>query len=85
MIPICNTGLVLVLLEDGTVFIERTRWFAPTFDYSKEGITGVFDHDGFSLMEPDEDFQGYDYGVAYPYSEIPVLKQWLVQQQLILK
>lgn len=83
-VPIADTGLVLVLLPDGTLFIERSATFVPTYDYAPEGITGFFDANEFSLQEPGQDFQRYDYGVAYPYKNMPVLKAWLIQQQLQL-
>jgi hypothetical protein len=84
-VPIAETGMTLILLSNGWLMIERAFNFMPLFDYSKEGISGNFDAQSFSLTLPGEGFevwQEYDYGTAYPYKEIPALKQWLIQQNL---
>lgn len=86
-VGIHGTGLILVLLSNGTLLIERSATFAPLFEVNRgsEGVLGMFDNDGFALMGKDDDrFQEYDYGVAYPYKEMPTLKGWLIQQHLQL-
>jgi hypothetical protein len=87
-VGIHGTGLVLVLLSNGTLFIERSPTFMPLFEVNRgsEGVLGMFDNDNFALMgQGDTEFMEYDYGVAYPYKEMPTLKAWLVQQKLTLE
>lgn len=83
-VPIADTGLTLLLLSNGLLMIERNFNFMPLFDYDKNGVSGVFDAQAFSLSEPDGSWKEYDYGTAYPYKEMPALKQWLIQQNLQL-
>lgn len=79
-----DLGIQLVLLSDGRIIFERTFTFVPTYDYSKDGITAVFDNEGFSMAKPDAIFEEFDWGVAYPYKEMPTMLAWLVQQQMQL-
>jgi hypothetical protein len=81
-VPIANTGLVLVLLSNGLLMMERSPFFTPMFDIGD--VSGAFDAHGFSLTEPDGTWKEYDYGVAYAYKEMPMLKAWLIQQKLQL-
>ena len=83
-VPVWDTGLVLVLLSNGTLAIERGMTFVPFYDLSQdgEGAEGVFMMDAFSLKDKLGEPQQYDYGVSYPYKTMPLLKAWLIQQKL---
>lgn len=49
-----------------------------------DGVWGIFTDKDFSLMGPSETtFQDYQYNYPYKYKEMPVLKGWLMQQNLI--
>lgn len=79
-----DLGIQLVLVSDGRVIFERTFTFVPTYDYSKDGVTAVFDNEGFSLAPAGQDWDEYQWGVAYPYKEIPTMLAWLKQQNMQL-
>jgi hypothetical protein len=81
-VPVNDLGIVLVCLSNGLIMFERSFTFVPTYDYSKEGVTACFDAEGFCMLEPDGPFVPFEYGTAYPYKEIPIMKKWLVQQNL---
>jgi hypothetical protein len=81
-VSIANSGLILILLSDGSIAIERPASSLSLCDSNLEGVTGIFDAAGFTLIEG-EDKQDYDYGCTYPYKTMPVLKKWLEQQQLL--
>jgi len=83
-VPIANTGLVLVLLSNGTLLLERSPFFEPMFDQQLDGVSGAFDTKGFSLLDTEGKWTDYDYGVAYEYKQLPALKAWLIQQKLQL-
>lgn len=77
-----DLGLTLICLSNGRIVLERTPMFVPTYDYCTGGINACLDHNDFSLMGPDGKFMLFNYGTDYPYKEMPVLKQWLQQQNL---
>lgn len=83
-VPIANTGLVVVLLSNGTLLMERSPFFEPMYDHFPEGVSGVFDTKGFSLLDAEGRWTEYDYGTAYEYKQMPLLKAWLIQQKLQL-
>jgi len=83
-VPIANTGLVLVLLSNGLLMMERSPFFTPMYDHFPEGVSGVFNVSSFSLLDGEGRWTEYDYGVAYAYKEMPMLKAWLIQQKLQL-
>lgn len=49
-----------------------------------EGVSGIFDTDGFSLQKGIDDPMKYEYHVNYPYKSMELLKEWLVQQNILL-
>lgn len=80
--------LGLYLMSDGekfnSVLITQMHGFDTLFDYDPEGITGIFDKSGFTLMEKgDKEGNNYSYDTPYPYKEMPILKAWLIQQNLL--
>lgn len=81
-VPVHNTGLVLILLSNGTLMLERSHYFTPFIDMSDGKVVGSFFAEAFSLVDADGGTSEYDYGTAYPYKEMPVLKKWLVEQNL---
>lgn len=83
-VPIANTGLVVVLLSNGALLIERYPFFEPMFDHQLDGVSGAFDMKGFSLLDTEGKWTDYDYGTEYEYKQMPALKAWLIQQKLQL-
>lgn len=83
-VPVWNTGLVLELFLDGSVVVWRSIYFIPLIDLPPDanGVEGNFGVDGFWLKDRFGATYGMDYGVAYPYKEMPAFKEWLVQQKL---
>lgn len=79
-VPVWDTGLVLVLVSDGRIIIERGFNFVPLYELGV--FEAIFNSDGFTIKDLNGEPQNYDYGVAYPYKEMPLLKQWLIQQKL---
>lgn len=76
----------VLCLSDGTLMLQPHGNFSLIFDGKHDGVTGIFDSEGFALLEqgrPLDDMQDYQYNVPYEYKQMPVLKAWLVQQNLI--
>ena len=48
------------------------------------GISAIFDAEGFTLWENDKLSADYVYHCPYPYKEMPVLLAWLKQQEMIM-
>ena len=75
----------LYLLSNGMLLLVPAYGFTRLFDYKKDGVSAMFDEEGFSLAEDwEQEPQRYDYHVPYPYKGMPVLKAWLVQQSLTM-
>ena len=79
-VPVGNTGLVLILLSDGTLMLQRSPFFEAFYDHYPEGVSGVFNLTAFSLLDGEGRWTDYDYGVPYQYKQLPLLKAWLIQQ-----
>jgi hypothetical protein len=70
--------------SDGRVEIKSHTGMTTLIEYYIGGISSMFDNEGFSLFEKNiEDKQDYQYGVPYLANEMPIFKNWLIQQQLI--
>jgi hypothetical protein len=80
--------VLLSLYPDGTISLSYndTSGCSALFDHKPSGIGALFDPEGFSLWEGDkfEDRLDYHYNWPYKYKEMPLLKQWLVQQDMWL-
>ncbi len=69
--------------ENGSLMF-RPVFSVATYDYKPDGVTGIFDRNGFSLKgEADEEYSHYDYDIPYPYKTMDLLKAWVLQQNLI--
>lgn len=77
-----DLGLTLVCYSNGMVALAPNMMFVPTYDYCTDGVTACFNREDFALMEPNGPFVSFNYGMAYPYKQIPALKKWLVQQNM---
>jgi hypothetical protein len=66
--------------------LERSFHFTTLYDFvpDDDGISGVFTPDASTLKDMKGDKSDYEYGEAYQYKEMPVLKAWLIQQKLEL-
>ncbi len=77
--------IMIGLQPDGTLFLQPTVLFKTIYDYQPKGISGIFDNDGFSLWKDKVDNKlDYEYNAAYNYKDMPLLKDWLIQQNLVL-
>lgn len=79
----------LYLISDATIIMSPVFGInipsQAVYDYHPEGISGMFDKEGFSLFEKSiDDKQDYVYNTTYAYKEMPVLRAWLMQQNLVL-
>lgn len=80
-----NFPIKLAFYLDGKVALHPSRALDPIVDQVEGGVTGLFDNKGFSLIGLGEkEPLSYQYGVPYNYKEMPLLKAWLVQQQLAM-
>lgn len=71
--------------SDGTVILVGHDGMKAVIDHFDIGISGIFDQDGFTLVEQGfDEGSHYQYNVPYKLSEMPVLRAWLKQQQLVL-
>ena len=83
-IPIGPGMPQLFLISDGTVAFQLGQGFIVTHEIRTTGVSSLFDLEGFSLLEEGgKEFLDYQYGVPYDYKQLPLLKAWLIQQDLI--
>lgn len=78
-------GVALSCIEDGSVAFRRVAGFKPTLDVSKTTkVKGDFYVDAVVLYDilAFEEVE-LEYNRAYNYKELPLLKEYLVQQQLV--
>lgn len=76
----------LICASDGTVAFVRQWDFNLIVDNAPDGISGVFDNNGFSLKEATDSWDNmldFRYNVYYQYKQMPVLTAWLKQQNLV--
>lgn len=75
-------GLVLILIEDRTFAICKTREFITTFDQpSVNGNIAAEFHSEYYLVENNE----YLYNTRYKLDDEPELKLYIKQQELLLE
>lgn len=80
--------VTLFFRTDGKVRFVPHQGAKAVIDQN-ENISGIFDADGFTLYEKQtigkdvDEGQSYMYNVPYKLSDMPVLTNWLIQQQLI--
>ena len=78
-------GVALSCIEDGSVAFRRVAGFKPTMDGSKTTkVKGDFYVDAvilYNILSFEE--VELEYNRAYHYKDIPLLKEYLVQQQLV--
>lgn len=48
------------------------------------GVSAIFDTDGFTLSQSLDYVAEYKYHVGYPYKDMPVLLAWLKQQNMLM-
>jgi hypothetical protein len=81
--------VTLFFRTDNTMIFAGHQGMKAVIDQN-ECISGVFDADGFTLYEKQtegkdvDEGQTYMYNVPYRLADMPVLTQWLKQQNLIL-
>jgi hypothetical protein len=82
--PANDSRIDFYLLSDGTVLIAPGYGFTGLYEECREGISGLFDAEGFDLWEWGKEPQSYEYHFPYPYKQMPVFRAWLIQQELQL-
>ncbi len=85
LLPNAIDGLVPVeiyLFSDGSLLVVPVRGFSPTFEHQHDGVSSMFDESGFSLWERGSDVYDYKYHEVYRYKQLPLLRGWLMQQDL---
>lgn len=78
-------GLVpveLYLLSDGSLLFTLPFGAVPTYEHYPDGVSSMFDATGFTLWEPGSKEYKYEYEVPYRYKQMPLMRGWLVQQDL---
>jgi len=73
----------LICLSDGTVMLVPQHDFGLIIDQKEDGVSALFDGSGFTLVEAGKEPMDYQYHTPYKYKEMPLLKAWLVQQELV--
>lgn len=82
-IALAGLPITLVLLSNGCVVLVPMNAFTGILETDQNlGVRAWFFPDFFSLTD-NEAGEDYDYRVPYLLSSYPVLKHWLIQQQLI--
>lgn len=78
-------GLVPVeiyLLSDGSLVFARSFGAVPTYEHCPDGVSSMFDAEGFTLWEPGSAEYRYEYETVYRYKVMPLMRGWLSQQDL---
>jgi hypothetical protein len=86
-IPIGNMPINLVLFsENRTVAFVKVANFEALLDQPEDGtyVGAFFYPEGFSLFRSEAESEDFDYNVRYPYYQMPLMKGWLMQQNLQL-
>ncbi len=82
-LPLAGLPITLVLLSNGCVVLVPMIAFSGILETDPAlEVRAWFFPDFFSLTD-NEAGEDYDYRVPYLLSEYPVLKRWLIQQQLL--
>lgn len=76
------TPIELYLLSDGRLVFVPTRDMTTTSEYQVDGVSSLFHSEGFDLWEPGSKVYSYHYNEAYLYKQMPLMRGWLVQQDL---
>ena len=79
-IPIGTLPINLIALDNGDVAFVITQDFKSVIDQPSkdENVGAYFDKTSFSIAD-----QSFSYSQRYAYKDIPVMLQWLKQQELI--
>jgi hypothetical protein len=74
----------LLCYPDGSVELVIQGGFPPIVEDRPTGVSSIFTMAGFCLRgEGEANYQEYYYNFPYHYKQVPTLKAWLVQQQLV--
>lgn len=81
-VPLAGLPLNLVLISDGSLAFVKTHNFKCIVDQPEDDkkVAAMFDEEDFSIGTERQ----LAYNVAYRYSEIPCMLQWLLEQNLQL-
>ncbi len=73
----------LVCFANGEVALQVISPFNLIVDSKPDGVSGLFDMEGFTLSDGIDASLDYHYNTPMKYKEMPTLKRWLVQQNLV--
>lgn len=73
----------LLCFPDGTVMLAPTARIGVIFDLMPGRVQGVFNDEFFTLSDTTNDPMEYEYNYPYKLKDMPLLKAWLVQQELV--
>lgn len=82
---IASLPLVLVLLSNGCVAVQKMAQFKTIIDQHTEGVSAIISEEDLSLVSFGNALasdKAYEYNKLYELSQEPLLKQWLIQQDL---
>lgn len=79
-----HLGLYIWLLSTGEVLIGPHPNFQPTYEHSPDGVSSFMDTQGLILWEPGSKEFEYDFNYAYMVNYEPLLRGWLMAQNLSL-
>lgn len=74
----CIKFLPLETILQGAIIDQADKEQFP------DGISAIFDKDGFTLWEKADVSADYQYHAPYPYKDMPVLFAWLKQQNMLM-
>lgn len=84
-IPIGNLPLQLVCISNGTLGIVPTMSFKTIIDSYDDTakVDAIISEDAIKIVDKEQQKE-YSYKTAYEYKYEPLLKRWLVQQDLLM-
>ena len=74
--------VVLLCMQDGRLMLSPQGSFPVIVEQTPTGVSSVFHSTGFELGEGGE-VDSYYYNTPYAYKQMPKLKAWLKQQNLV--
>jgi hypothetical protein len=83
---IASLPLALVLVSNGCVALQKmAQQFKTIIDQHTDGVSGIISEEDLSLVSFGNALasdKAYEYNKLYELSQEPLLKQWLIQQDL---
>jgi hypothetical protein len=74
--------IILVCLMTGEVAFVKRADFKTIIDLPETGLVAMWDNEGFSITDENKVAHSFDYNVTYRFKDVPVMLQYLKQQNL---